>query len=603
MSVPTPPDPGSGAVQATFAATLVDEWVRAGVTDAVVCPGSRSTPLALALADRSELRLHVRLDERGAGFFAVGLAIDSGRPAIVCTTSGTAAAELHPAVVEAHHARVPMLVCTADRPPELHGVGAPQTIDQRRLYGPAVRWSTEPGPARTEDEGTWRPLAARSYAEAVGSPLGPGPVHLNLAFREPLVAGPGPLPPGRPGGRPWLAPPGTAGPAVGGDGAGVIPAMAGRRGIVIAGARCGPPAAVAALADRLGWPLLADPRSGCRVVGPAVVGAAVVGAADAVLRVPEARRALIPEVVVAVGEPWASRVVAGFLAESSDGGAEVVAVDPWWRWIDPDRIVSRVVRAHPGAWLLAAVAWIEREAAAPVDGTWADTWRACERAAQEAIDQVLADRPASDGGALTEPALARRILGSVPDGTRVVVASSMPVRDLEWFAPPLDRAVPVFANRGANGIDGVVATAQGMSCDGGGPVVGLLGDLAFLHDVSSLVRLAGAAPSDGCTLVVVDNGGGGIFQFLPQAGAVETGRFETLFGTPAVADVVAVARGFGIEALDVTTASELDDALSSVVGRRELAVVRVRVPDRVENVDIHTRINDAVAEAVRSVLG
>ena len=176
------------SVQATFCATLVDEWVRCGVTDAVICPGSRSTPLALALAAR--LDAHVRLDERSAGFYAVGLALATGRPTVICVTSGTAAAELHPAVVEAHHARVPLIVCTADRPPELLDTGAPQTIDQVGLFTTATRWSSNPGVPTAEQAPVWRPLAARAYEEAMHGPSGPGPVHLNLAFREPLTGTP-----------------------------------------------------------------------------------------------------------------------------------------------------------------------------------------------------------------------------------------------------------------------------------------------------------------------------------------------------------------------------------------------------------------------------
>jgi 2-succinyl-5-enolpyruvyl-6-hydroxy-3-cyclohexene-1-carboxylate synthase len=186
------------SVQATFAATLVDEWVNGGVTDAVICPGSRSTPLALALAAR--LRAHVRLDERSAGFFAIGLSMVSGAPTVLCVTSGTAAAELHPAVVEAHQGRVPLIVCTADRPPELHHVGASQTIDQVGLFTTSTRWACDPGVPEESQAASWRPLAARAIAEARDGPLGPGPVHLNLAFREPLIGSADPLP-----ARPWTA--------------------------------------------------------------------------------------------------------------------------------------------------------------------------------------------------------------------------------------------------------------------------------------------------------------------------------------------------------------------------------------------------------------
>src|SRR5580704_7683729 len=521
-----------GDVQATFCATLVDEWIRAGLTDAVVSPGSRSTPLALALAGRAELRVHVRLDERGAGFFAVGLGLATGRPALVVTTSGTAAVELHPSVVEAHHARVPVVVCTADRPPELQGVGAPQMIEQAGLFGPAVRWSAAPGVADDATRATWRPLAARAVAEAVDGPLGAGPVHLNLAFREPLVGRPGPLPSGDAAGGPvHRRHGGRAAPAP--DVAG----WAGRRGVIVVGAGCGPATGVLGLAEVLGWPVLADPRSGCRVPHPNVVAAA-----DAILRSDAARDRLRPDVVVVLGARWASKAVAGFLADAAAEGVQTVAVDPWWRWADPDRTVTDVVTADPGPWVEQVRTAVPP--VAPWAGEWLRPWQLAERAAQDAIDRELT------GDRLTEPGIARRLFRLLPAGALVVVSSSMPVRDVEWYAPPVADPPPVLANRGANGIDGVASTAQGVAAAGGGPVVGVLGDLAFLHDVSSLVRPAGAAPASGgaasCTLLVVDNRGGGIFNFLPQAGRVETDRFEQLFGTPAAPDVADVARGFGL---------------------------------------------------------
>ncbi len=575
-------------MQATFCATLVDEWVRAGLTDAVVCPGSRSTPLALALAGRDELRVHVRLDERGAGFFAVGLGLATGRPAVVLTTSGTAAAELHPSVVEAHHARVPVVVCTADRPPELQGVGAPQTIDQAGLFGPAVRWSAAPGVADIATRSTWRPLASRTVAEAVDGPLGPGPVHLNLAFREPLVGRPGALPAGDPRGgsvhRRHGRPTGP-GPDVG--------AWPGRRGVIVAGTGCGPPGGVLGLAEALGWPVLADPRSGCRLPHPNVVAAA-----DAMLRSDAVGGRLRPEVVVVLGAPWASKVVAGFLADAAGAGAATVAVDPWWRWADPDRTVTDLVIADPGPWVEQARSAVP--AVAPWGGEWLRPWQLAERAAQDAIDRELTD------GRLTEPGVARRLFRLLPAGTRVVVSSSMPVRDLEWYAPPVADPPSVLANRGANGIDGVASTAQGAAAAGGGAVVGVLGDLAFLHDVSSLVGPAGTQPAGrgatSCTLLVVDNRGGGIFSFLPQAGPVDTGRFEQLFGTPAAPDVVDVAGGFGLPVHDVGSTGELDGALAATVGSPGLSVVRARVPDRAENVAVHDRLHRAVADAVGEAL-
>jgi 2-succinyl-5-enolpyruvyl-6-hydroxy-3-cyclohexene-1-carboxylate synthase len=582
-----------GDVQATFCATLVDEWIRAGLTDAVVCPGSRSTPLALALADRDDLRVHVRLDERGAGFFAVGLGLATGRPALVLTTSGTAAAELHASVVEAHYARVPMVVCTADRPPELQAVGAPQTIEQAGLFGPAVRWFAGPGVADGAMRATWRPLGARSVAESVDGPLGPGPVHLNLAFREPLVGQPGPLPAGDPQGGPVHRRHGGRtgpGPDVGG--------WPGRRGVIVAGAGCGPPGGVLGLAEALGWPVLADPRSGCRVLHPNVVAAA-----DAMLRSDAVRGWLRPEVIVVLGARWASKTMADFLADAATAGAETVAVDPWWRWADPDRTVTDLVTADPGPWVEQARSAVPP--VAPWGGEWLRPWQVAERAAQDAIDRELT------GSRLNEPGVARRLFRLLPVGTRVVVSSSMPVRDLEWYAPPVADPPSVLANRGANGIDGVASTAQGVAAAGRGPVVGVLGDLAFLHDVSSLVGPAApvgrvgrvGSPAASCTLLVVDNRGGGIFNFLPQAGRVETGRFEQLFGTPPAPDVADVARGFGLPVHDVGTVGELDGALSATVGTPGLSVVRARVPDRVENVAVHDRLHRAVADAIDEVGG
>lgn len=611
MSVPTGDD---GTVQATFAATLVDEWVRCGVTAAVVCPGSRSTPLALALADRPELALHVRLDERSAGFFALGLAIAKAGPVVVGTTSGTAAAELHPAVVEAHHARVPLLVCTADRPPELHEVGAPQTIDQQGLYGRAVRWACDPGVADAGAADTWRSLARRVLAESWLGPAGPGPVHLNLPFRDPLVATPGTLPPASPY-VPSLPEPGQRLPTRASVEA--LLALAGRRGVVVAGEGSGPPSVVVEFARTLGWPLLADPRSGCRIDDPVVVAAA-----DAVLRDGAVAAALRPEAAVVLGSPWASKVLAAWLKDAARHGAEVLAVDPWWRWVDPDRILTRTLREEPGPLLEAACGASPPSSLAegPVEagpvGGWLERWQAVEAAAQGAIDDQLAVEEGPGGGWLSEPVVGRMLLGSLPAGTRVVVASSMPVRELEWFARPRDLPSPVHANRGANGIDGVCSTALGMAA-AGWPVVALVGDLAFLHDVSALVRPAerpGAAATGGgeadgggagasCTLVVLDNRGGAIFSFLPQATALPADRFEALFGTPQAADVAAVARGFGAPTEDVGTAAELEDALSRLVGRVPLAVVRVRLPDRRRNVDLHDRLIAAVATAARDVVG
>jgi 2-succinyl-5-enolpyruvyl-6-hydroxy-3-cyclohexene-1-carboxylate synthase len=558
------------SVQATFSAALVDEWQRSGVTDAVICPGSRSTPLALALTER--LHAHVRLDERSAAFFALGLAQATSRPVVVCVTSGTAAVELHPAVVEAHYGLVPLIVCTADRPPELHGIGASQTIEQDGLFGVAVRWATSPGVPTEGQEASWRPLAARAFAEAAAGPSGPGPVHLNLAYREPLTGTAGALPPGPGTEVRSLAPATTA----------AIPpltdALVGRGMFVVGGASSHPadPERVAALATRLQWPVLADPRSRSRLPG-------TIAAADAIVRTDPT----LPETVVLLGTPWLSKALGGYVSAASAAGARVIVVDPWWQWTDPTRSATEFHHVDNDTWLDAALASAE-----PGERSWLELWQDMEDKAQAAIAEVLAS-------GVGEPQLARAVHAAAgASGATVVVSASMPMRDLEWFALPCDSPPRVVANRGVNGIDGVVSTALGVAAsDGGCPTLALLGDLAFLHDVSGLVNL----PNVPCTFVVADNGGGGIFSFLPQAEALEPTRFEDLFGTPPSSDVSAVARGFGLAVREVSTMAELDGALeaTSSGSAERPGLIRVGVPTRSENVALHDRVNQAVRRALR----
>jgi 2-succinyl-5-enolpyruvyl-6-hydroxy-3-cyclohexene-1-carboxylate synthase len=535
-------------VQATFCATLVDEWVRGGVTHAVVSPGSRSTPLALALADDGRVRLHVHHDERAAAFLALGIGVASGVPAVVLTTSGTAAVELHPAVVEASQAGVPMLVCTADRPPELQSVGAPQTVDQAHLFGRAPRWFADPGVADEAAAGTWRSLAARALAEATGA--WPGPVHLNLPFREPLVGTAGPLPEGR------VAAWHTASHPEAFERFELPPG----RGVLVAGGGVRRPDAVLALADRLGWPVLADPRSGCRVPGQ-------VAAFDALLRVPGFAEEHRPDVVVRLGSPPASKVLAAW------SGAHEIAVAP--TWIDPDHRAATVVLGDPSAWCDAVVG-----EQAP-DG-WASSWRDADAAAQRAIDDALAAH-----AAVTEPFVARTVAAAA---TQLVVASSMPVRDVEWYAPP-GTGCTAFANRGANGIDGVVSTAVGVALGSGRPVTALVGDVAFLHDANALLGLADRGVD--VTVVVVDNRGGGIFSFLPQATALPPERFELLFGTPHDVDLAALAGAHGLPVTTVTAPADLRGALAGSGPR----VVLVPT-DRAANVAVHEAVHAAVAASV-----
>ncbi len=603
MTTPPPAPPPAAApagpadVQATFAATLVDEWVRAGLTDAVVCPGSRSTPLALALADaadRGRLRLHVHHDERSGAFLALGIGLATGRPAVVLTTSGTAAAELHPGVVEADLAAVPLLACTADRPPELRDVGAPQAIDQVHLFGRSVRWYGDPGVPDDAGRDRWRAFAARAYAATTGHR--PGPVHLNLPFREPLVGGAAELPPPRPGGDPWaraVDAAGDAAPTL----ADLAADLAGRRGIVVAGSVSGCAGgvdggldggldgdAVHAAAAALGWPVVAEPRS------PAWRPAdSLVPHLDAVLRSPRAAAELRPEVIVRLGAPGASRVVNEWLAAS--GAVEVVAGAPGWS--DPSATAAVLVdRAGPLVSALAAAA----AAATPPDG-WLARWRTVAEAARVAADGELGPAPPREDGP-TEPAAARAVVRGVAAGTTLVVSSSMPIRDVERYAVPR-REIRVVANRGANGIDGVVSTAVGVALGTHAPTALLIGDVAFLHDSNGLLGAAGRGIDLLC--VVVDNDGGGIFSFLPQARALAADRFETLFGTPHGLDLVALASAYGVRARRLDRREDVTGAVAEAAAERGVQVLVVPT-DRAANVEVHRRVDDAVAAAVEAAL-
>jgi 2-succinyl-5-enolpyruvyl-6-hydroxy-3-cyclohexene-1-carboxylate synthase len=562
----------------SFARTLVDEWARNGVTDACLAPGSRSAPLALALADDERIRLHVHLDERSASFFALGLAKASGRPAAVLCTSGTAAANFHPAVLEAHHARVPMIVCTADRPPELRDTGAGQTVDQLALYGSAVRWFHEAGVPDDHpgvgDE--WRAMAARAVADALSPPA--GPVHLNLPFREPLVPTGEALvdTPGRSDGRPWTArassvrAPSTAA-------LDELAALVRRtpRGLVVAGwgARA-QPATVLEFSRVTGWPVLADPISNLRVPG-------VISTYDPLLRVGAFARAHRPDLVLRIGGPLTNKVTMQWL----DAEVEQVLVDPDGAWLDPQHAASARVLADSEPLVVALAAAV---AGMSTDADWCTAWNESERAARAAIDMLI------DGWREPfEGRVARDVVASLPTGSALALASSMPVRDAECFAAPRD-GVRVHANRGVNGIDGFVSTVLGIAAGHGGPTVGLVGDLCFLHDGNGLLGATGRTID--ATIVVVDNDGGGIFSFLPQADVPR--HFDALFGTPHGVDLAALATVHGVPVTEVVEADAVGPAVVDATAAGGVHVVLVRTADRAANVARHREVWSAVAQAI-----
>ncbi len=540
-------------MQATFAATLFDEWIRSGLRDVVLGPGSRSTPLALAAGDRPELSLHVRIDERSGAFFALGRALASARPVAVVVTSGTAAAELHAAICEADAAGVPLLILTADRPPELHGVGAPQTIDQRHLYGGAVRCYEEPGVARLDAASSWRGLANRLWRAAQGGPNRPGPVHLNAAFVEPLLGVPLDLPPGRAGGVAWRSSSERELTAASLD-------VGGARVLGVVGP--GVDASVVATCRDLDWVVVGD-----------ATAQGTLAYFDPLLRDEEFARAHRPNLVVRMGGLPASKVLATRLREWD---VPVVALTGAGEVADPDGVVSRSIPGFPRA----------DSASMRADSKYARDWIA----ASQSVGAYLRSLE-SDDDELNEPMVARVLVDvSGENDVPLVVGSSMPVRDVEWWAGA--RRSATYANRGANGIDGVVSTALGVSAGAKG--IALVGDLTLLHDVSGLVDALGSAEGT-CVLVVNDNQGGGIFSFLPQSGALSAERFEMLFATPRPHDLEAIARAFGHVACSVTTRSELRTAVEKGLTEPGLSLVVARVPSRARNVEIHERMVESLA--------
>jgi 2-succinyl-5-enolpyruvyl-6-hydroxy-3-cyclohexene-1-carboxylate synthase len=590
---------------------FVDELARAGITDAVICPGSRSTPLALALRANSGLRCRVLFDERAAGFFALGLAKASRRPVAVLCTSGTAAANLAPAVIEAFHGRVPLVVLTADRPPELRDRGAPQTIDQLRLYGSQVKWFVDVPVVGSgaEELAHVRSLAGRAAATALAAPR--GPVHLNFALREPLI-------PARPLGR-LADDPRDSQLLVqeGGSFAGAISGLpvlwsgdmaaladrlaATERGLILAGSQDDPdlPAALDRLAAATGYPVLADPLSQVRVGRHA--RSLVVATGDLLARPGRWIDAHRPELVIRFGAMPTSKPILQMLQATRPA---MLVVDGGGGWREPTLLPATFVHADEALLAdgLAAELRGRRgvQDSAAATSPWTADWLAADRAAADAQAGWLARPPAS-----TEPFEPRPfslLTDLMPDGGIIWAGSSMPVRDMDSYLPSGPREIRCYSNRGANGIDGVVSSALGAAAADTGPVVLVVGDISFLHDLNALV--AARLHHLSATIVLINNDGGGIFSFLPQAAMDDPGvglpdAYEELFGTPHGIDFGPIVRALGAE-YSVAGPAELGDALARSIGAAGVRVIEIRT-DRARNLALHQEATAAVAAALDGI--
>ena len=558
---------------------------RSGVANVVICPGSRSTALTLAFTRDPEYKCWLHLDERSAGYLALGLARQLGEPVALVCTSGTAAANFLPAVVEASLSRVPLVVLTADRPPELRDVGASQTVDQVRLYGSHARWFVDmplaDGSATVERYA--RSAAARAAEAALGPPA--GAVHLNFPFREPLVeVGPASQP-APPAAHARLARTESAVPDA--EAEQLAADLAGRRGLIVCGPESSglPAAEIAELASALGWPLLADPLSGLRVGRHSLEH--VVESYDTLVRDREFAAVAAPDVVLRFGAAPTSKALNQWLAALPDVSQFVVDVAGGWR--DPDAVAAGMVRAAPAALCRAL---IERlDGAARLDRAWLARWSAANRVARAALREAL--------DAIDEPFEGRapvELVEALPEGATLVAGNSMPVRDLDSFLPVAARDLRIVGNRGASGIDGVVSSAAGGAAARGGPVALLVGDLSFFHDLNGLWPLRRHGLD--LTVLLVNNDGGGIFHFLPQAEAVPE-SFEEWFGTPHGLDFRAAVEMHGGSFRSLEGSRGWVPALAEAVATPGLSVLELRT-ERRRNVQLHRWVLEHVHEALRA---
>ncbi len=583
--VATATAPSSSAPMYAAVRALVEGLVRAGLRQVCIAPGARCAPLALVMAHDPRLRAWSHIDERCAAFFALGLAKAARAPVAVVCTSGTAAANCFPAVIEARHARVPLVVLTADRPPELRDCGAFQTIDQLKLYGDQVKWFCEVGDPAAE-RAYFHSLGRRAVATAAAAP--PGPVHLNLPLREPLApAHPAELRPDA----------GEAVPAPAGSGTAerrlddaALAALAerldgARRGIIVCGpldADAATAAALGALAARRGWPLLADAAAQLRQGAPEHTP--VIAAYDALLRDPVVAERLRPDVVLRIGALPISKALLLWLRDQVR--CPQIVVDPGGGWNDPLHRAGEVAAVDVAPFCTALAA---RRPAPERDSAWLERWQRAERLAQGALAERLATiEPPFEGTVMAA------LDAQLPAGSTLVVGNSMATRDLDTFWPGGGPPRRILCNRGVNGIDGFVSTALGAAAASAGPTVALSGDLGFLHDLNGL--LAAARHGVRAVFVVCNNDGGGIFSYLPQADG--STAFDRFIRTPHGLDLQGGVQMYGCGFTRAPSNAAFREALAAALTAARTEVIEVPI-DLQRSVALHRELWTAAGRAAR----
>ena len=549
------------------------ELVAQGVEHSVISPGSRSTPLALTLANTPGLRTWIRLDERSAAFFALGLAKSSDKPVALVCTSGTAAANYLPAITEAHWSETSLIVLTANRPPELRGWGAGQTIDQTNIYGSSVRWFTEL-PIANESSTVWfQRVAARAVQTSTG--LRPGPVHLDWPFREPLEPHGGAE-------RPQPMEPLTLARPTPSLDSRVASRLADAfenkpRGIVVAGPMHTGTRwqnAVQDFCKKTGYPLLAEPLSQLRV---SVDNVAVINHHDHLLRSPWASRS-VPEIVVRLGGAPTCKPLRLWLEKHR---APMTMFDPSNSWTDPSFTITEMVPAGPeGLQIISDL--IDPSMSDP---SWGQQWIDADAEATTVIDEIL------DNETLLQPAVARELGRRLPKDHLLYVSNSMAVRDVDSFLESRSDRLVVHGNRGASGIDGMISSAAGAAASGQ-PTTLLIGDLAFQHDLGGLVAAINDEPT--LTIVVVENQGGGIFGYLPISEVIDIGLFRQLFTTPQSLNIAEVVKALGIEHIQISDLRSLGGHLERHEGLRVISIAIN--PDL--DMDQHHRIREAIQQSI-----